>query len=70
MIQWTPIVTRQKNPKPYRHQKNKKLALKFGIQTYQILTNDDEVCIASLSSILLAVTSESPKRVVAILYTE
>ena len=36
-------------------QKNKKLALKFGIQTYQILTNDDEVCIASLSSILLAV---------------
>ena len=27
-----------------------------GIQTYQILTNDDEVCIPSLSSILLAVT--------------
>ena len=25
--------------------KNKKLALKFGIQTYQIVTNDDEVCI-------------------------
>ena len=36
--------------------KNKKLALKLGIQTYQILTNDDEVCIPSLSSILLAVT--------------
>ena len=35
--------------------KNKKLALKLGIQTYQILTNDDEVCIPSLSSILLAV---------------
>ena len=33
----------------------KKLALKLGIQTYQILTNDDEVCIPSLSSILLAV---------------
>jgi len=32
------------------------LALKLGIQTYQILTNDDEVCIPSLSSILLAVT--------------
>ena len=35
--------------------KNKKLALKLGILTYQILTNDDEVCIPSLSSILLAV---------------
>ena len=32
-----------------------KLALKLEIQTYQILTNDDEVCIPSLSSILLAV---------------
>ena len=32
-----------------------KLALKLGIQTYQIFTNDDEVCIPSLSSILLAV---------------
>ena len=31
------------------------MALKLGIQTYQILTNDDEVCIPSLSSILLAV---------------
>ena len=35
--------------------KNKKLALNSGIQTYQILTNDDEVCIQSLSSILLDV---------------
>ena len=35
--------------------KNKKLALTSGIQTYQTLTNDDEVCIRSLSSILLAV---------------
>ena len=31
------------------------MALELGIQTYQILTNDDEVCIPSLSSILLAV---------------
>ena len=31
------------------------MALKLGIQIYQILTNDDEVCIPSLSSILLAV---------------
>jgi hypothetical protein len=30
------------------------MALNSGIQTYQILTNDDEVCIPSLSSILLA----------------
>ena len=29
-----------------------KLALKLGIQTYQILTNDDEACISSLSNIL------------------
>ena len=35
--------------------KNKKLALNSGIQAYQILTNDDEVCVPSLSSILLAV---------------
>ena len=29
--------------------------LNSGIQTYQILTNNDDVCISSLSSILLAV---------------
>ena len=40
---------------PYKRQKDKKLALKLGIQTYQILTNDDELCIPSISSILLAV---------------
>ena len=39
---------------PYKCQK-RKLDLKVRIQTYQILTNDDEVCIPSLSSILLAV---------------
>ena len=37
----------------------KKLALKLGIQTYQILTNDGEFCIPSLSSILLAVLKET-----------
>ena len=36
--------------------REKKLALNSGIQTYQIFRNDDEVCIPSLSSILLAVT--------------
>ena len=30
------------------------MALRLGIQTYEISTNDDEVCIPSLSSILLA----------------
>jgi hypothetical protein len=30
------------------------LALRYGIQTYQILTDNDEVCILSLSSIFLA----------------
>ena len=39
-----------------QNQKNKKLTLKLGIKTYQILTNDDEVCIPSLSSISLAVS--------------
>ena len=33
------------------------MALKLGIQTYQILANDDEVCISNLSSTLLAVLS-------------
>ena len=31
------------------------MALKSGKQTYQILTNDDEVCIPSLFSVFLAV---------------
>ena len=35
--------------------KNEKLSLSLGIHTYKILTNDDEVCIPCLSSILLAV---------------
>ena len=34
---------------PSKLKKNKKLALNSGIQAYQILTNDDEVCIPSLS---------------------
>ena len=33
--------------------KNKKLALDSGIQTNQVLTNDDEVCAPRLSCILL-----------------
>ena len=45
-----------KKNKPYKRQK-KKLALELGIQTYQILTNDDEVYIPSLSSIFSAVTA-------------
>ena len=36
---------KDKKAKPYKRQKNKKLALKLRIQTYQILTKDDEVCI-------------------------
>ena len=38
---------------------NKKLALNSGIQNNQILSNDDEVCISRLSSILLAVNTFS-----------
>ena len=49
------FVKKEKKNKPYKRQKNKTLTLNSGIQTYQILTNDDEVCIPSLSSILLAV---------------
>ena len=33
------------------------MALNSGIQTYQILTIDDEVCIPNLSSILIAVSN-------------
>ena len=57
MILLTPIVSRYKT-KPYKRPKNKKLALNLGIETYQILTNDDEVCIPSLSSILIAVLKQ------------
>ena len=42
--------------------KNRKLALNSGIQTNQILTNDDEVCIQRLSSILLAVNNLFEKK--------
>ena len=35
--------------------KNKKFDLNWGRKNYQILTNDDVVCIPSLSSIFLAV---------------
>ena len=38
--------------------KYKKLALNLRLQTYQILTNHDEVYIPSLSSILLAVCTK------------
>ena len=37
------------------------MALKLGIQTYQILTNDDEVCIPCLSSILFGVSKIAKK---------
>ena len=40
------------------------MAFKLGIETYHILTNDDEVFIPSLSSILLAV----PEKLFQILY--
>ena len=40
-----------------KHTKKKKLALKLGTQTIQILTSNDEVCIPSLSSIISAVRS-------------
>ena len=49
------VQTLDKKNKPSKWQKYEKLAFKkIGIQTYQILTNDDEVCIPSLSCILLA----------------
>ena len=42
----------------------KKILERLGIQTYQILRNDDEVCIPSLSSIHLAVNL--PKDILAL----
>ena len=37
------------------------MALNSGIQTHQILTDDDEVCITRLSSTLLAVNKQETK---------
>ena len=55
MILRTPIVL-DKKTKPYKQKKEKKkLASTLGIQTYQILTNNDEICIPNLSSMPLAV---------------
>ena len=39
------------------------MALNSGIQTNQILTNDDEVCIPCLSSIFLAVSDRIVKKI-------
>ena len=55
MIERTPKFLDKKPSHICKCRKNKKLALNSGIQNYQILTNDDEVCIPRLSSILLAV---------------
>ena len=41
-----------------KKKENNKLALNSGIKTYQIMKNDDEVCIPNLSSILLAVLGQ------------
>ena len=57
MVYLTSIVSSSKN-KPYKSQKCKKLTLDSHIQTYQILTNNDEVCIPSISSILIALSAE------------
>ncbi len=38
-----------------KKKKKKKMALKLGIQTYQIFKNDDEACIPNFFSIFLAV---------------
>ena len=42
--------------------KNKKFTLNSGVQTNQILTNDDKVCIPRLSSIFLAVIRKNSRR--------
>ena len=56
MIQLTPIASRSKIKK-FKSQKNKKFALNSQKQAYQILINDDELCIQSLSSIHIAILS-------------
>ena len=43
----------------YKHQKSKKLALNSSLQTYQILTNDDEMLILRLSYFSTTVASSS-----------
>ena len=48
------IVSRSKT-KWYKHQKNKKLTLNPQLQTYQILTNDDQMFILCLSYFITTV---------------
>ena len=55
---WSPIFSRSKT-KPYKCQEYKILSLNSRTQTYQILTNDDEVCIPRLYCILIAVRSNA-----------
>ena len=45
----------EKKPCHIDAKKNKKMALNSVIQTNQILTNDDEVCLCSICSIFVAV---------------
>ena len=54
MIYLTTIISRKK-PKWYQHQENKKLALDLQLQTYQILTIDDQMLILSLSYFITTV---------------
>ena len=54
MIQITPIISRSKT-KWYKHQKNQKLTLNSQLQTYQILTNDDQMLILCLSYFITTV---------------
>ena len=54
MIYLTTIISRKK-PKWYQHQENKKLALDLQLQTYQILTIDDQMLSFCLSYIITTV---------------
>ena len=46
----------------YKHQNNKKLTLNSQLQTYQILTTDDQMTILCLSYFITTVTSSVPDK--------
>ena len=60
MIHKTPIDSRYLKNQAKQTPKNKKLTLNSRMQTNQILTNDDEVCISRRSNLPLAVPCDPP----------
>ena len=57
MIELTPIVSRSKPSHKYKRQNYKEIDFNFMNTDHRDLSNNDEVCIPCLSSILIAVSA-------------